>query len=102
MPLAAKEKSMVEDSLLVRVAVLAALVVPTGTVPNGSVAGLMDSARVPVPARATVCGESGALSVMATEPLTPPGTAGWAPTHGGNWAWSVSEIALGARAARAA
>jgi hypothetical protein len=23
----------------------------------------------------------------------PPGTAGWAPTHGGNWAWSVSEIA---------
>lgn len=23
----------------------------------------------------------------------PPGTTGWAPTHGGNWAWSVSEIA---------
>ena len=23
----------------------------------------------------------------------PPGTAGWVPTHGGNWAWSVSEIA---------
>jgi hypothetical protein len=23
----------------------------------------------------------------------PPGTSGWAPTHGGNWAWSVSEIA---------
>jgi len=24
---------------------------------------------------------------------TPPGTTGWAPTHGGNWAWSASEIA---------
>lgn len=23
----------------------------------------------------------------------PAGTTGWAPTHGGNWAWSVSEIA---------
>jgi hypothetical protein len=23
----------------------------------------------------------------------PPGTTGWAPTHGGNWGWSVSEIA---------
>jgi hypothetical protein len=23
----------------------------------------------------------------------PPGTTGWAPTHGGNWAWSASEIA---------
>ena len=23
----------------------------------------------------------------------PPGTTGWAPTHGGNWAWSRSEIA---------
>jgi hypothetical protein len=23
----------------------------------------------------------------------PPGTSGWAPTHGGNWAWSASEIA---------
>jgi hypothetical protein len=23
----------------------------------------------------------------------PPGTSGWAPAHGGNWAWSVSEIA---------
>jgi hypothetical protein len=23
----------------------------------------------------------------------PPGTTGWAPAHGGNWAWSVSEIA---------
>jgi hypothetical protein len=23
----------------------------------------------------------------------PPGTAGWVPTHGGNWAWSASEIA---------
>jgi len=22
----------------------------------------------------------------------PPGTTGWAPTHGGNWAWSTSEI----------
>ena len=22
----------------------------------------------------------------------PPGTTGWAPTHGGNWAWSASEI----------
>ena len=23
----------------------------------------------------------------------PPGTSGWAPPHGGNWAWSGSEIA---------
>jgi hypothetical protein len=23
----------------------------------------------------------------------PPGTAGWVPPHGGNWAWSASEIA---------
>jgi hypothetical protein len=23
----------------------------------------------------------------------PPGTTGWAPTHGGNWVWSASEIA---------
>ncbi len=23
----------------------------------------------------------------------PPGTTGWVPTHGGNWAWSASEIA---------
>src|ERR1700730_5860257 len=36
----------------------------------------MERGRVPVPVRATVCGESGALSEMAREPLTAPGTAG--------------------------
>ena len=25
--------------------------------------------------------------------VAPPGSSGWVPTHGGNWAWSVSEIA---------
>ena len=55
---------------------MAALVVPTLTEPKGSVAGLMESGRVPVPVRATVSGESGALSEMAREPLTAPGTAG--------------------------
>jgi hypothetical protein len=28
---------------------------------------------------------------------TPPGTTGWAPTHGGNWAWSASEISPSGR-----
>jgi hypothetical protein len=27
----------------------------------------------------------------------PPGTTGWVPTHGGNWAWSASEIAPSGR-----
>ena len=27
----------------------------------------------------------------------PPGTAGWAPAHGGNWAWSFTEIAPSGR-----
>ena len=27
----------------------------------------------------------------------PPGTTGWVPTHGGNWAWSFSEIAPSGR-----
>src|ERR1700736_2937164 len=70
------EKARVDDSSFVSVAVLAALVAPTGTAPHGSVAGLMESGRFPVPLRATVCGESGALSLMAREPLMAPGTAG--------------------------
>ena len=28
---------------------------------------------------------------------TPPGTNGWTPTHGGNWAWSASEISPSGR-----
>src|SRR5579862_3340812 len=28
---------------------------------------------------------------------TPPGTNGWTPTHGGNWAWSASEISPSSR-----
>ena len=32
---------------------------------------------------------SGRLKAFAA----PPGTTGWAPAHGGNWAWSASEIA---------
>jgi hypothetical protein len=27
----------------------------------------------------------------------PPGTTGWAPTHGGNWGWSASELAPSGR-----
>ena len=56
--------------------VLAALVPPTATVPNASVAGLIDKGRLPVPVRATICGESGAVSLMESEPVTAPDDAG--------------------------
>jgi hypothetical protein len=36
---------------------------------------------------------SGRLKAFAA----PPGTTGWAPAHGGNWAWSASEIAPSGR-----
>ena len=59
--------------MLVRETVFGAEVVPTATVPNASTAGLRVSGRLPVPVSATVCGESGALSLIASEPeMAPP------------------------------
>jgi hypothetical protein len=58
--------------LLVNVAVLAAVVWPTVSVPKASVAGLIVNGRFPVPLSAIVWGESGALSLTATEPLSAP------------------------------
>jgi len=71
-----KDRLRVDASLLVRVDVFAALVCPTATLPKESAAGLRESGRLPVPASATVCGESGALSLMASEPVSAPLTNG--------------------------
>jgi hypothetical protein len=76
LPLAAKEKARIEASLLVREAVLGAEVWPTVSVPNDNAAGLIESGKLPVPERATVCGESGALSLMANEPVRAPAIEG--------------------------
>jgi hypothetical protein len=76
LPLALKPKLNVVDSLLVSEIVFAVVVCPTVSVPNESVAGLMVSGRFPVPLSATVCGESGALSLMASEPVSAPEIAG--------------------------
>ena len=51
-------------------------VFPTLTVPKLSEAGEIDSGKTAVPLNVTVCGESGALSVIASEPVIVPGTAG--------------------------
>lgn len=64
------------DSLLVNVAVLAAVVCPTVAVPKAKAAGLMVSGRSPVPESATVCGESGDESLMAREPVSAPAMEG--------------------------
>ena len=54
----------------------AADVVPAATVPNARLAGLMVKGRTPVPLSATVCGESGAVSLMASEPVSTPPSVG--------------------------
>jgi hypothetical protein len=54
--------------LLVRVAVLAALVVATATLPKANVAGETVACTSPVPVRETVCGLLLALSVMVRVP----------------------------------
>jgi hypothetical protein len=76
LPLAVSEKLSVDVWLLVSEMVFAAEVVPTVTVPNASVAGLIVRGRLPVPLRLIVCGESGALSLIASEPVSAPFTEG--------------------------
>jgi hypothetical protein len=56
--------------------VSAAVVLPTVSVPNDSLAGLIVSGRSPVPFKLTTCGESGALSLIANEPVRAPETDG--------------------------
>ncbi len=63
--------------------VLLAEVVPTLTVPNDSVAGVIEMGKLPVPVSAIVCGESGALSLIASDPLIDP------PTKGANVTFTV-------------
>ena len=58
--------------MFVSVTVFAAVVWPTVAVPNAKVAGLILSGRLPVPESATVSGESGALSLTASEPVSDP------------------------------
>lgn len=62
--------------MLVRVTVFAVEVFPTVTVPNDSVDALKLRGKLPVPLSATVCGESGALSLTASEPVIDPEIAG--------------------------
>jgi hypothetical protein len=76
LPLAENARFTVVDSLLVRVEVFAALVFPTISVPKERAAGFRVSGRFPVPESETVCGESGALSMIAREPLSGPATVG--------------------------
>ena len=52
--------------------VFAAVVWPTVSVPKARVAGVRVSGKLPVPESETVCGESGAASVMASEPVSAP------------------------------
>lgn len=59
--------------LFVRVTTLAALVVPTGWLPNPRVAGeTWAPACVPAPVKVTVCGELGALSVSTRDAARAP------------------------------
>ena len=76
MPLALKPKLSVLLSLLVSVTVFAVDVWPTVTVPNDRVDALRLNGKLPVPLNETVCGESGALSLMASDPLIDPEIAG--------------------------
>jgi predicted small lipoprotein YifL len=55
---------------------LAALVCPTVSVPKAKAVGAIVSGKFPVPDNGTVCGESGALSLMASDPVTAPATEG--------------------------
>jgi hypothetical protein len=64
------------ESLLVRATIFAAEVVPTATEPKAKVVGLKVYGNSPVPLSATVCGESGALSMMASEPVRAPAIDG--------------------------
>lgn len=64
------------DSLLVSETVFAVVVWPTVSLPNDNVAGAIVSGKFPVPLNATVCGESGALSLIASEPVSDPEVAG--------------------------
>jgi hypothetical protein len=61
---------------LVKVAVFTALVCPTLSLPNARLAGLIARGKSPVPDSPTVCGESGALSLIASDPVSDPATAG--------------------------
>src|SRR5271165_1760207 len=62
--------------LLVTVTVLAALLVPTVTVPKARAVGVTDTGICPVPVSDIVCGLLGALSVMVTLPLDSPAAVG--------------------------
>jgi len=61
-----------EVELLIRVTVLAALVVPTVTVPNESPVGEVFKAVTPLPERPRSCILLGALSVTLSSPRTFP------------------------------
>jgi len=76
LPLVEKEKLKLVVWLLVRVTVFEAEVLPTVSLPKLSELLLSVSGRLPVPLRATVCGESGALSLIASVPVRDPLTEG--------------------------
>jgi hypothetical protein len=61
--------------LLLRVIFLGRLLVPTGWLPNFKLAGV-SCTYVPVPFKLTLCGLSGALSVMESAPVTEPALVG--------------------------
>jgi hypothetical protein len=76
LPLALKEKLRLVDSLLVSVVVFEALVCPTVSLPNARLVALRVNGKSPVPESATVCGESGALSLTASDPVSDPAIEG--------------------------
>ena len=76
MPLAVEDRLSAAVELLVSVTIFAALVVPTVCVPKASLVGPKVSGRSAMPLNATVWGESGALSVRISDPVSAPDAAG--------------------------
>ena len=74
------DRSRAPVVLLVRLTIFAGEVVPTACVPKAIVAGLIASGETPVPVSAMICGESGASSLMLTEPGYEPFSVGLNPT----------------------
>ena len=61
-----------EPAAAVNVSVLAALVVPTATVPKSTMPGNNCAGATAFPERLTTCGVKGALSLIVTAPLIDP------------------------------
>jgi hypothetical protein len=78
--------------LLVRVAVLAALVVATAMLPKAKVAGETVACTSPVPVRDTVCGLLLAPSVMVKAPVRVPVAVGVNTTLMEQLAPAASEV----------